>query len=286
VTADPPEAVSIGADDRQRMEADILGDVAELAREQLAGDSWARLMVCVDHDDAGRVRVFCIDVEGVTNDARVDAAFAPGRVGNALDALATATHALVALRGLDLGLVCGGTFVWTEAEGLAFLPGLVRAPSARVDRERDAVLERVTTKNRSFRLRAGLEQATAAWEVDTQNEAARFRVGERHTLEARATVLATYEPATCTFAWFGKSPEAEGQARERSAALIDELLERDAWELGAPSLQTDSGSAFALAAWVADRHQADALLRLEQPSPHGRAVAFVVIDDVREAVEG
>ena len=79
-----------------------------------------------------------MDVEELFGDeTRVDAAFGGDRARAVLPVLAKAVEALCALDELDLEDVRGGTFVRMPGERFGWLPALVRAPSARLDGERD-----------------------------------------------------------------------------------------------------------------------------------------------------
>jgi hypothetical protein len=258
----------------QRMRAEILEDVGAILREQLAGDEWGRVQIEVVRAPDGEPAVAGIDVEEIVGEeARVDAVFGGDAVRAVLPALAKSAEALCAIEGVDVEEVRGGTFVH-HGEGFAFLPGLVRAPSPRFDRERDALVARVRTKNEALRARFGAQRV----DFDVPSMTLRWMRDGRAVGEAAATLIGSFVNAARTWGWAWSNPTAPEAVKRASAALTDAIEERDLWEIATPVFATDEPTAWALAALVCDRAGGEGVQRLA----HEDGALFVLVRGARE----
>jgi len=256
---------------------EILADIGAMLREELAADAWGRLLVEVGPAPDGTPTVANIDVEEVIGDeALVDAVFGGAAVRAVLPILAKAVEALCALDGLELPDVRGGTFVRLEDGSFAWLPALVRAPSASFDRERDRLLAKLRAKNdRLTEIHdfPGGGRVT----VDLVRERLVFVRGEGRAMHAVARAIGTFAPASRTWGWAGSNPHAPESVRKASAALIDAIPERDMWELSTPAFATDETTAWALAALVCDRAEGAGVYCASEPE----GLAFVLLQQAR-----
>jgi hypothetical protein len=263
-------------DETRALRADILSDVGAILHEELVADAWGRILIEVVRGPDGGPQVAGIDVEGVLEeDARVDV-FDGERVRGLLPVLAKAVEALCALDDVDLEDVGGGTFVRRPVGGFAWLASLVHTPSPRLDGERDAVLGRMGVKNSALNERFGFPDRGKI-EIDLQNESLDF-TGPGGHLGGRATLIGTFAPAGRSWGWGGTNPHLPEDLRRTSAAVVDAVLDRDAWELSTPAFPTDEGTAWALAAFVCDRAGGDGVVCM----PEGGGLVFVLVRDVRE----
>jgi hypothetical protein len=264
--------------EKARMKSEILDEVGELLRAQLAADEWGRVLVEVVRDGGVPV-VAGIDVEDIVGDeARVDAVFGADSARALLPVLAKATEALCELEGVDLEDVRGGTFLRQRAGGFAWLPGLVHMPSAALDAEWDALSAKLEAKNASLEERFRLADHDR-YDVDLEKETLVFSKGGQPRVVARAVLIATFSHASRAWAWGGYNKNLTAPVREASAALADAISERDIWELSTPLFPTDAGTAWVLGALVCDRAGGDGVFRL--PTEGGRA--YLLLRDVREA---
>jgi Family of unknown function (DUF6882) len=254
-----------------RMRREILGDVAPLLREDLAAAAWGRLLVEVVRGASGEPLVAGIDVEEVGDEGRVDQVFGGERARSLLPTLAKVVEALCALHGTDLAEVRGGTFVRLEGDRFGWLPALVHAPSALIDRERDALVARLREKNEVLAERFGPPR-----EVDLTQERMAFAPASRSGVSARATLIGTFAPSSRTWGWGGSNPHVPDSVRRASAALADGIFERDLWELSTPAFATDEPTAWALAAFVCDRVGGDAVFC----GPERDGLVFVLVRDL------
>jgi hypothetical protein len=246
------------ATEAQRLRGEILDELAPLLYEKLAGDAWGRVLVEVMRGPGGEPQVAGIDVEEILGEeSRVDAVFGGQEARAILPVLAKATEALCALEGVDLENVNGGTFV-RFGEGFAWLPGLVRTPSLRFDRERDALVARMRDKNEKLRARFEADRV----ELDVDGLVLRWLAGVRAIGTARATLIGTFAGGSRTWAWAWSNPSAGEAVRRASAALTDALADRDLWEIATPAFATDEATAWALAALLCDRTNADGVQRV------------------------
>jgi hypothetical protein len=257
----------------ERLRREILDDVGGLLRQELAAETWGRVLVEVVRAKGGAPVVAGIDVEEIVGDeAAVDAAFGGDAARELLPVLARATEALCGLSDVDLDLVGGGTFV-RLAGGFAWLPGLVRAPSLALDRERDALVARLREKNDRMRARLGADHM----ELDAEASRIRWRADGRQVGAASATVIGTFAHGPRSWAWAWGNPSAAEPTRRASAALTDALMERNIWEISTPTFTTDEPTAWALAALLCDRYDADGVQRF----PREDGALFVLIRDLR-----
>lgn len=263
------------AAEADRIRSEILADVGAMLREQLAADAWGRLQVEVVRAPDGEPAVAGIDVEEIVGDeARVDEVFGGDAVRALLPALAKATEALCALDAVELEDVRGGTFVRLE-DGFAFLPGLVRAPSQRLDRERDELIARLRDKNERLRARFAADRV----ELDVESMTVRWTAGGRLVGTAAAALLGTFANAPRTFGWAWSHPGLPEHVKRASAALTDGIEERDIWEIATPAFATDEPTAWAIAAFVCDRAGGEGVQRLGRDD----GALFVLVRDVRAA---
>jgi hypothetical protein len=260
-----------------RLRREILGDVGLILRDQLAAEAWGRALVEVRRLPGGEPVVVGIDVEEILGDeARIDATFEESTVSALLPALAKATEALCELEGVDLDDVRGGTFIHFGDE-FAWLPGLVRTPSARLDRERDALLASMHAKNESL-----ISRFANAERVELEIDAGIFRwlskLEQRRAMgTARATPIGTFARAPRAWAWAWSNPSLPETARKASADLTDGLADRDLWEITTPTFATDESTAWLLAALLCDRAQALGVQRMARDD----GALFVLLHDVR-----
>ena len=194
-----------------------------------------------------------IDVEDIVGDeARVDAAFAEDAARAVLPVLAKATEALCGLEGVELEDVRGGTFIRQRASGFAWLPGLVRVPSPAFKAERDASPAALKAKHAAVEQQFGLA-AQDRYDVDLAGRSIVFSRGGEPRVLARATLIATFSRVARSWAWGGYNKNLPEPARAASAALADEIPDRDMWEVSTPVFPADEGTAWVLAALVCDR---------------------------------
>jgi hypothetical protein len=259
------------------MRRDILADVGAIFRDELAADAWGRLLVEVGPAPDGTPTVANIDVEELFGDeARVDAIFGGPAVRAVLPVLAKAVEALCALDGLALEDVRGGTFVRLEEGGFAWLPALVRGPSASFDRERDHLLTKLRAKNDRL---TELHEFPRGGGVTVDLVRARlvFARSDRRPMHAVAHAIGTFAPSSRTWGWAGSNPHAPEGVRKASTAIVDAIPDRDMWELSTPAFATDETTALALAALVCDRAGGDGVYCASEDE----GLAFVLLRGVR-----
>ncbi len=267
--------------DAKALRREILDDVSAILREQLAAETWGRSLVEVVRAPDGQPIVSGIDVEEIVGDEwSVDEVFGGEAARAALPVLAKAVEALCALDGVELEDVGGGTFVRLADAGLGWrfgwLPGLVHAPSPRFDRERDALLAKLRAKNDSLAARFGFPTG-GRLEIDLGGETIAFARAERPELRARATLVGTFAPPSRAWGWGGSNPHVPDAVRRTSAALVDEILDRDMWELSTPVFAVDEPTAWTLAALVCDRAGGDGVFC----GPEHDGLVFALLRDVR-----
>jgi hypothetical protein len=254
-----------------KLRREILSDLTPLLHDDFAADEWGRALVEVMRTPSGEIVVAGIDVEEIVGDeSKVDAVFGGEAARALLPTLARATEALCALDGVDPEDVRGGTFV-RRGEGFAWLPGLVRAPSRRLDRERDALLALVREKNEALRARFDAHVV----ELDVEGLSCRWMSATRQIAAARATALGTFARAPRTWAWAWHHPSLAEPVRSACSALTDALEERDLWEISTPVFATDESTAWALAAYVCDRTNADGVRAIARDD----GILFVLVHD-------
>jgi hypothetical protein len=259
------------------MRREILDDVSDMLREDLAAKEWGRLLVEVVRGPQGAPVVAGIDVEEVIGDeARVDEVFGGSKARAVLPVLAKAIEALCALDDVDLEQVRGGTFVRLADERFAWLPALVHAPSARLDRERDDLVRKMRGQNDALFERFGRPEGDRLG-VDLVAEKVAWTCPPRPPFHARATLLGTFAPGARTWGWGSSNPHAPDGVRRASAAVVDAVHDRDLWELSTPVFATDEATSWAIAAFVCDRMGGDAVLC----APESEGLVFVLLRDVK-----
>jgi hypothetical protein len=139
----------------------------------------------------------------------------------------------------------------------AWLPALVHAPSVRLDRERDDLLARLRAKNEVLHERFGFPGGSGRAMVDLLAATLDFTGPGGVAMHAKATLLGTFAPASRTWGWGATNPHAPDAVRRAAARLVDDVVDRDMWELSTPVFATDETTAWALAAFVCDRAGGD-----------------------------
>jgi len=268
-------------DAAERVEArrGILEEILGLFRAAYAWETWGRLLVHVAVGDDGRAVVVDVAVEDIVGDeARLERAFQGPEVRASLAAVARAVEALVALEGVELEPMGGGTFIRTHDGALAFLPGLVRSPSPAFDRGRDDVVARVRTANGALREAFGIgaDARVVPAPPGTVGRAS-IKRGAEVVATAEAVVLGTFSRARRSFAWATENPSLDEHARKACTALLDTMPERSAWEVSTFGFATDEPTAWALAAWVVDVHRFSGLTSIDVDD----GVIYVALRDVR-----
>jgi hypothetical protein len=264
------------ADESRALRREILDDIGALLREELAAEAWGRVLVEVVRAPDGGPRVAGIDVEEVLGDeSRVDDVFGGERARAVVPVLAKAVEALCAIDGVELDEVRGGTFVRRPDDTFAWLPALVHAPSVRFDRERDDLLARLRAKNDGLDARFGFP-SKGRISVDLMADAIEFASSSGERMRARATLVGSFAPASRTWGWGGTNPHAPDAVRRASARLVDDVVDRDLWELSTPVFATDEVTAWALAAFVCDRSGGDGVYC----SPDDEGLVFLLLRGV------
>jgi hypothetical protein len=267
------------ADESRALRREILEDVGALLRDELAAEAWGRVLVEVVRAPDGGPMVAGIDVEEVLGDeSRVDDVFGGERARAVVPVLAKAVEALCALDGVELEEVRGGTFVRRPDDSFAWLAALVHAPSVRFDRERDALLAELRAKNDALDARFGFP-ARGRVAIDLIAGAIAFTPAAGASMRGRATLVGSYAPATRTWGWGGSNPHAPDAVRRASSRLVDDVADRDMWELSTPVFATDEVTAWALAALVCDRASGDGVYC----SPDDEGLVFVLLRDFAAA---
>lgn len=251
------------ARDRAEARAGILDELTGLFEAAFAWDTWGRLLVHVTVTDGGDVVVADVAVEDIVGDeARLAAAFEGPDVRGALPALARAVETLVAIEDLDLEALGGGTFVRTVEGRAAFLPGLVRSPSAAFDRERDQAVASARARERALGDRFGLGQDGRV--VPSKGGRARIERGGGTVAEIdQAIVLGTFSRPRRHFVWGAANPSLGEADRKACQALLDAMPQRESWEIATFGFATDEPTAAALCAWVCDTLGGDGVARIE-----------------------
>jgi hypothetical protein len=242
---------------------EILAELAVVFEEELALASWGRLLVEVARDPTGALRVADVVVEEIVGDeAEVERCFESRAAGQVMQGMPVILEALFALEAdARLDRLGGGTFVRVDADGqrtLAFLPGLVRAPSVAFDRAREAVL--LAAAERDLTARYGLAGAKVETDMET-GDLAFVRDGAT-IARGDQIVLGSFERSARSWVWAAHNPSLVEGARQRSAALLDAMPDRSAWEVATPGLVTDEPTSWALAWWVALQNDLEGVVRV------------------------
>lgn len=267
-------------DEKDRLRNEILDDVGDLLRRELAADAWGRVLLQVERGEDGEPVVGGVDVEDIVGDeAKIDAAFAPEHVGPLLPVLAKATEALCGLEGLALEDVRGGTFLRRAEGGFAWLPGLVHLPSAALESAWDEVTAALKARHARLEERFDL-RSHDRYDADLERQEIVFSRGGVPRVRARATLIGTLSLAGRTWAWGGGNENLSPGIRASSSALVDGILERDLWELSTSMFSLDEPTAWALCAFVCDRARGEGLWCYENRG----GLVFLLLRDVVECV--
>jgi hypothetical protein len=263
--------------EKSRARREILEDVGAILHDELAADAWGRLLLEVMRGPDGAPVAAGASVEELFGDeAQVDAAFAEERAGGIMPVLAKAVEALCMLDGVELEDVRGGTFVRAGETGgqrlFVWLPGLVHAPSARFDRERDALLVALRARNDALAAQFGFP-ASGTLDIDLARETARFQATGKPAMKARATLLGTFAPASRTWGWGASNPHVPDPVARAAANVIDVIPDRDVWEISTPVFATDETTAWGLAAFVCDRAGGDGVYCARE----GEGLVFILL---------
>jgi hypothetical protein len=258
----------------EEMRAEILEELGPVLIEQLAADEWGRLLVAVVPRGETFV-VSHVDVEDlVGSEARVEQALGGPAAREVLPLLAHACEALAATFEVDLAEVEGGTFLRRREGGFAFLPGLVHAPSEAFDRLAEERVPRVLARQEALHRRG----VTERFELDLEAGRVSFDRDDGGLVTARAVLLGTYAQDSRTWGWAWANPSLGEAVTGPSRRLCDEFPQRDAWEISTPQFATDPGTAWALAAVLAEEAGAEAIYR----APHPGGLVFLLLFDLRE----
>ncbi|HEU4412315.1 MAG TPA: hypothetical protein VFS43_44140 [Polyangiaceae bacterium] len=265
------------AEERARLRGEILGELAPLLHERFAADAWGRLLVALAREpgEAGGYRVASIDVDEIVGDeAALEQAFGgPGR-DELLDVLRASTEALAALAGVDLEQAQGGTLVRRPEGGFAWLPGLVRAPSAAFDARRDGDVREL---ERRFRELPG-PLRSARVDLDAESGRVTFFDAEGKPVgEARGALVGTFSRRSYAWLWGWAHRDLPEPMRRAVKDVLDGILDRTLWEVSERQFGTDEPTAWALCALYCAESKADAALRLT----HAEGSVFVALYDVR-----
>jgi hypothetical protein len=280
-------------DEKRSARRDILEDIGSILYDDLCADAWGRLLVEVMRGPDGAPFTAGVDVEELFGDeSRVDGAFGGEGARAVMPVLAKAVEALCALEGVELEDVRGGTFVRAGESAddrlFVWLPGLVHAPSLKLDAERDELLAALRAKNDALTARFGFP-GRGELKIDLGRERLTFAGAGagKPPMQSRATLLGTFAPPSRTWGWGASNPHVPNAVSRASATVIDSILERDAWELGTPIFATDETTAWALAAFVSDRVAGDGVYCASGQGGQGQqeeddGLVFILLRDVRE----
>ncbi len=241
------------AAEKKRLRHEILADARTLLVERFAATEWGRLLVTLA-EVSGTWQVESLDVDDIDGDeALVERVFASRSLQDALSPLAHIIEALVVLDGCTVEAVSGGTLVRTHEDTFAFLPGLVRTPSRRFDQARDECASWMNDSLKEFR---GAHMLTGQEQLGVDIDAQRidFLRGSEVRTHVSALLMATFATESRTFAWAKSNPHLNHTVKTAAAKLVDEMEERDVWELSELHFPTDPSTARALCGFVARRN--------------------------------
>jgi hypothetical protein len=256
-------------DEREREEQarQILGELTPFLYERFAAAEWGRILVTIDPEKG----VTNIGVEEVVGDeAKVDAAFESAGAQEVLPVLFKVVEALVAMAGCELAEVEGGTFVRQHDGSFAFLPGLVRTPSAGLDRLREEVMPRLEQRNDELASIIGPHDAV---ELDLEGGRIVFRHGEAERATAVVSILGSFAKAPRMWGWGWSNSTVPEPARKSCAEICDGLPDRDFWEITTPAFASDENTAWLICAYVCDRTGSSGVYRV----PHDDGAVFFLV---------
>lgn len=255
------EAPSVSSPDREAHE--ILTELKELFRSAFAWGTWGRLLVTVARDARGDLVVADILVEEVLGDeAALDGVFTSDDARSSLPAVASAVEALSLLAGIPKEAIAGGTFVQTAYGDVAFLAGLVRAPSPAIDARRDELFADLRRKNTVLEQKYGVG-AGADIAADMALGTVSISRGEKVVATGEQVVIGSFASVARWWVWGAHNPSLEDAARRRCADLLDRTADRSSWEISTPGFETDEATAWLLAALVASEHDLEGVARVQ-----------------------
>ncbi len=247
----------------------ILTELRGLMEAAFAWGAWGRMLVTVGAAPDGGVAVEDILVEEIFGDEEaLDPIFTGPEARASLPALANAVLALCLLDGLDQEDVRGGTFLQTRDGGLAFLSGLVRAPSPFLDVRRVELVQALKEKNALLRERYGIG-AGAELVTDMESGSLEVHRGGQLVGVGEQVVVGSFALSSRSWAWGAHNPSLPEAARRRCADLLDALEDRRPWEISTPGFVTDEPTAWLLSALLAVEHDLDGVARLEARGEDG-----------------
>ncbi len=254
------EASASSSPDREANE--ILAELKELFRSAFAWGTWGRLLVTVARDARGDLVVADILVEEVLGDeAALDAVFTSDDARSSLPAVATAVEALSLLAGIPTDAIAGGTFVQTSDGEVAFLAGLVRAPSPAIDARRDELFAELRRKNSLLEAKFGVG-AGADIAADMAEGTVTIARDGKLVATGEQIVIGSFASIARWWVWGAHNPSLEAAARRRSADLLDSMADRTSWEISTHGFETDEATAWLLAALVAAEHDLEGVARV------------------------
>lgn len=250
-------------DERAVARREILEQVGPLFHSVLEANEWGRLLVHVDHDENGEVRVTSIDVEDIVGDEKkVEEIFNGPKIRVMLPMLAKTVDALSALDGVDLAETEGGTFLRNAAGAFHFLPGLLRVPSMTFETLREERGEAWTARQEKLGGDEGIGWASQ-YEIDISRGAMTF-TDETREQPAEITLIGTFSNVSRCFLWGWGDPNLEVGPRESARELVDAVPQRDMWELTTRQFATDEPTAWHLALMIADNAKGEGVYRIPQ----------------------
>lgn len=263
-------------DDAAHEKAELLTEIGEMLERYFAFEQYGRLAVEVGKDEHGNVLVKDVVVDQLVGDeSLVEAALSSSETRAFVPALARAVDTLCLLENAQLELVGGGTFVHAPTPDgrvqIAFLPGLVRAPSPSFEQRCDEAIAAMRARAAELEVTMRLTPSAAA-ESDMVEGSVVFSVAGAPIARAKQIVIGSFSRPHRSWVWGGDNPSLAPEARRRSKALLDTIPDRAPWEVSTPGFATDEPTAWALAAWAAHLGGLETIFRV----PAG-ADGFVVL---------
>ena len=166
------------------------------------------------------------------------------------------------------------------ASASAGCPALVRAPSARLDGERDELVAKLRAKNDAFHERFGRPARRSPRRRPRQREGRLVRRGEGAARRRARRSSGRSRRARARGAGAAPTRTPPSRCGARRPLLVDSIEERDLWELSTPVFATDELTAWAVAAFVCDRVKGDAVVCV--PDPRG-SCSFCCATSARRA---
>ncbi len=240
----------------------ILDELLGMFRAAFAWGAWGRLLVSLSPNAAGELVVDDVLVEEIVgDDEALDRAFGSDDARACLPALASAVVALAMAEGVDADRVVGGTFVMTHEGNLAFLPGLVRAPSPALDARRADLVARLRAKNDDLAERYGIGRGASIGADMVEGSVEVGRAGVPVAV-GRQVVIGSFASRERAWVWGAHNPSLEPAARARCARLLDALGDRSMWEISTPGFATDEATTWLYAALLAEEHGFEGVARV------------------------